>query len=122
MKKFGAFQKRFNRETGKSRLQQTSSTQRKVVYVEEIWVATFKIQVVYVSSYMLRQLSNDLGLKMQGVKGITRECGKACIGQTDLPLRQDCKNMANTILAFTRQISIGRTWHSNNLPGHFAGH
>jgi len=45
-------------------------------------VATFKIQVVYVSSFMLRQLSDDLGLKMQGVKGISLECGKACVWQT----------------------------------------
>jgi len=45
-------------------------------------VATFKIHVVYVSSHVLRQLSDDLGLKMQGVKSISRECGKACIGQT----------------------------------------
>jgi hypothetical protein len=31
---------------------------------------------------MLGQLSDDLGLKMQGVKGISHECGKAYIGQT----------------------------------------
>jgi len=36
MKKFDTCQKHSNREAGKSRLQQTSSTQRKVVYVEEI--------------------------------------------------------------------------------------
>jgi len=31
---------------------------------------------------MLRQLSDELGLKMQGVKGISCECGEACVGQT----------------------------------------
>jgi hypothetical protein len=36
MKKFDICQKHCNRETGKSRLQQTYSTQTKVVYVEEV--------------------------------------------------------------------------------------
>jgi hypothetical protein len=35
MKKFDTYQKHSNSETGKSILQQTSSTQRKVVYLEE---------------------------------------------------------------------------------------
>jgi hypothetical protein len=45
-----------------------------------------KIQMVYVSLYVLRQLSVDLGLKMQGVKGISLNVGRHVYGRQAIPL------------------------------------
>ena len=73
----------FGQGDGKSRLRQISSIERKEVYVEETDMGGhMKIQMIYVSSYVLRTLAIDLELNMQEVKDISHECGKACVGQT----------------------------------------
>jgi hypothetical protein len=36
---------------------------------------------VYFSSYVLRTLTDGIGLKVQGVSSISCECGTACVGQ-----------------------------------------